>query len=56
LRPLSLENVYLPGIDRYLGEPGQRHTGACRGNSTHNTLEKRYSSGWQAAYLRIPSF
>src|ERR1019366_3209037 len=56
LRPPSLENVFLPEIDRYLGEPGQRLSGACRGISTHNTLGKRYSSGWQAAYLRIPSF
>jgi hypothetical protein len=56
LRPLNLENMVLPEIDRYLGEPGPRHTGACRGYSTHITLGKRYSSGWQAAYLRIPSF
>ena len=55
-RPPSFENIVLPEIDRYLGEPGQRHTGACRNNSTHNTLEKRYFSGWPAAYLRIPSF
>src|ERR1017187_6653470 len=54
-RPPCLENMFLPEIDHYLGEPGPRHTGACRDDSTHNTPVKRYFSGWQAAYLRIPS-